>query len=87
MALAGLAVAEAGAPLWSLVSESYVAKGDLDASLRARRAALGADPGSASDWDRLGDVMEALDRMDEARDARARAASLRALEPATTGPS
>ena len=87
VALAGLAVAEAGAPLWSLVSESYVAKGDLDASLRARRAALGADPGSASDWDRLGDVLEALDRMDEARDARARAASLRALEPATTGPS
>jgi hypothetical protein len=72
VALAGLARAGADGALWALVSESYIAKGDLEASLRARRAALAVSP-DAANFGRLADVLEALGRPDEARSARERA--------------
>jgi predicted Zn-dependent protease len=73
IALEGLARAGPDRELWALVSESYIAKGDLEASARARRAAIGQDPSSAHDWTRLADVLEALGRVEEADRARARA--------------
>ncbi len=76
VALEGLARAGPDRELWALVSEAYIAKGDLDASLRARMAALGQDPESSHDWGRLADVLEALGRQDQAVSARARAADL-----------
>ncbi len=72
-ALNGLARAGADAELWAAVSEAYIAKGDLEASVRARLAALGQDPRSARDWGRLADLMEALGRPEQARTARSRA--------------
>ena len=41
IALEGLARAGPDRELWALVSEAYIAKGDLEAAVRARRAALG----------------------------------------------
>jgi tetratricopeptide (TPR) repeat protein len=73
VALAGLANAGPEARLYALVSETYVAKGDLDAAVRARRAALGQAPGSTRDWSRLAELYEALGRAEEASAARARA--------------
>jgi hypothetical protein len=78
VALEGLAAAGADRELWALVSEAYIAKGDLEAAVRARQAALGQDPASARDWGRLADLLEALDRTPDARAARARADSLAA---------
>jgi len=72
IALQGLARSGPDADLWALVSESYIAKGDLEAAVRARRAALGVDPSSARDWGRLADLLEALGRGEEAAAARAR---------------
>jgi Flp pilus assembly protein TadD len=80
VALEGLARAGPDRELWALVSESYIAKGDFDASLRARMAALGQDPGSSHDWGRLADVLDVLGRTEEALSARARAADLVAAE-------
>ncbi|MCG6955410.1 MAG: hypothetical protein LJF04_05395 [Gemmatimonadetes bacterium] len=77
IALQGLARSGPSADLWALVSESYIAKGDLEAAVRARRAALGVDPSSARDWARLADLLEALGRNGEAAAARARAVALR----------
>ena len=58
-ALAGLARWGTDRQLWALVSESYVAKGDLLAAVRAREAALGADPSSERDRTRLAELLEA----------------------------
>ena len=58
-ALAGLARWDADRELWALVSESYVAKGDLAAAVRARRAALAADPSSEPDRARLAELLDA----------------------------
>ena len=58
-ALAGLARWGTDRQLWALVSESYVAKGDLPAAVRARKAALGADPSSEWDRTRLAELLEA----------------------------
>ena len=58
-ALAGLAHWGTDRQLWALVSESYVAKGDLPAAVRAREAALGADPSSEQDRTRLAELLEA----------------------------
>ncbi len=58
-ALAGLARWGTDRQLWALVSESYVAKGDLLAAVRAREAALGADPSSEWDRTRLAELLEA----------------------------
>lgn len=75
-ALEGLARAGGDGALWALVSESYIAKGDFEASLRARRAALALQPGSRQQWERLAWVLEALGRAEEAEQARARAEGL-----------
>jgi tetratricopeptide (TPR) repeat protein len=77
VALAGLANAGSDPDLWGSVSESYLLKGDFQAALRARRVALGMDSASASQWDRLGDVLEALGEVGGAAEARMRAVSLR----------
>ena len=58
-ALAGLARWGTDRQLWALVSESYVVKGDLLAAVRAREAALGADPSSVWDRTRLAELLEA----------------------------
>ena len=50
VALEGLAHGGTDRELWALVSEAYVAKGDLEAAVRARRAALGWIPASSADW-------------------------------------
>jgi tetratricopeptide (TPR) repeat protein len=76
IALEGLNRVGADAPLWGLVSESYVLKGDLEAAVRARRAALAQDSASAAGWSRLADLLVALDRAGEAGVARRRAAVL-----------
>jgi hypothetical protein len=72
VALDGLRHAGADARLFALLSESYIAKGDLEAAVRARLAALGQAPGSASDWGRLADLYEAMGRVQDAQAARAR---------------
>jgi len=76
VALDGLARAGPDRELWSLVSEAYIAKGDLEASARARRAALGQDSASTHDWRRLAEILDALGRADEAAQVRARSAAL-----------
>ena len=72
--------------LASLVSESYVAKGDLDAAVRARRAALGQDPTSVSDGTRLGDHHELARDTVSADAARAHAAGRLATGPGEVRP-
>jgi len=57
-ALAGLARWGADRELLAILSESYVAKGDLAAAVRAREAALAADPSSARDRTRLAELLE-----------------------------
>jgi hypothetical protein len=86
VALRGLAAAGPDRELWALVSESYIAKGDLEAAVRARRAALAQDPTSSRDWGRLADLLDALDRTQDARIARDRAEALAAATDATGGP-
>lgn len=73
VALRGLAEVGPDRELWDAVSESYVLKGDLAAAVRARRAALGVDPHSAADWDRLGELLSAMGRTVEADSATAKA--------------
>jgi tetratricopeptide (TPR) repeat protein len=79
VALEGLARAGPDADLWALVSESYIMKGDLPAAVRARRAAIAADPEDGRQWGRLGDLLEALDDSPGAAEARARARELEAV--------
>lgn len=85
VALQGLAAAGSDRELWALVSESYIAKGDLEAAVRARRAALGRDPGSSRDWGRLADLLQALDRTQDAQAARDRAETLAAASDSSGG--
>jgi tetratricopeptide (TPR) repeat protein len=58
-ALAGIARWGTDRVLWAHVSESYVLKGDLPAAIRAREAALAADPSSARDRERLAELIDA----------------------------
>jgi len=76
----GLAAAGADRELFALVSETYVAKGDIPAALRARHAALGQDPESVSDLSRLGDLYEMAGDTLRAERTRARALRARAAE-------
>jgi tetratricopeptide (TPR) repeat protein len=76
VALEGIAHAGPARVLWDAVSEAYVARGDLEAAVRARRAALGLDPTAASDWRRLADLLDAQGRIGEAARARAHSESL-----------
>jgi tetratricopeptide (TPR) repeat protein len=73
VALSGLANAGPDERLYALVSESYIAKGDLEAAVRARLAAVGHAPQSTRDWGRLAELYEAMGRPADARAARARA--------------
>jgi tetratricopeptide (TPR) repeat protein len=70
VAVSGLARAGFHPDLWGAVSESYLLKGDLEAALRARRAALSADPAAAHHRGRLADILEALGRGEEAQAVR-----------------
>ena len=76
IALQGLAVVGSNRDLWTLVSESYVAKGDFEAAIRARWAAFGAAPPTAEAWRRMAQLMELADRPEEAAAAVRRAHSL-----------
>jgi tetratricopeptide (TPR) repeat protein len=60
VALAGLARAGFHQDLWGAVSESYLLRGDLEAALRARRAALAADPESPHHRARMEEIREAI---------------------------
>ncbi len=84
LALAGLARAGSDRELWALVSESYIAKGDFEAALRARRAALGRDPTSAQDLRRLADIHDLMG--DQTAAAAARRASEQAERSAAARP-
>jgi Tfp pilus assembly protein PilF len=77
VALAGLAQAGTDQRLWASVSESYLLKGDLPAAVRAREAAIGADPSSHDQWARLAEIFEEMGDTDQAEAARGRAARLR----------
>jgi predicted Zn-dependent protease len=72
VALDGLARAGGDPLLWDLVSEAYVAKGDLPAAVRARDASLAIAPEPES-WRRLAELLEAAGDSTRARDARAKA--------------
>lgn len=76
VALEGLLRSRDDAGLWAVLSESYVAKGDLEAAARARRTALGRDSLSVTGWSRLAELYEAMDRLADAAAARTRAAEL-----------
>ncbi len=78
VALEGLRTSGPDGELWSLVSESYVAGGDLEAAARACGAALAQKPESAKDWRRLGEILEALGDGEGAKRAHHRAAQLEA---------
>jgi len=75
-ALKGLARAGFHPDLWAAVSESYVLKGDLEAAVRARQAAVAADPRSAPQLRRLAELLDALGRGGEATVARSAALAL-----------
>jgi len=78
VALDGWARAGPHRSLFAILSESYVAEGDLEAAVRARRtAALRADA-TRNDWTRLAELLEALERPEEAAEARRRAPEFRA---------
>ena len=73
IALQGLSVVGTNRDLWTLVSESYVAKGDFEAAVRARWAALGAAPPTGQAWRRMAELMELAGRSDDAAEALERA--------------
>jgi tetratricopeptide (TPR) repeat protein len=73
VALDGLARVGSDRELWALVSESYILKGDLPAAVRAREAALAADPASSTQWGRLGELLSAMGEVERAEAARERA--------------
>ncbi len=76
VALEGLARAGRDPDLWALVSESYILKGDLSAALRAREAAIGADPENPVHWSRLAQIREAAGDSPGAMEARGQAGRL-----------
>jgi hypothetical protein len=76
IALQGLLKTRNDRELWALVSESYILKGDLPAALRARNAAIGADPSATFQWIRLAEILEAMGEAEAAEEARQRADSL-----------
>jgi hypothetical protein len=72
-ALQGLSIVGSDGVLWRLVSESYVARGDYDAAIRARWASFGVSEEKSEDWRRMTEVMEAAGRPEEAKSASRRA--------------
>jgi tetratricopeptide (TPR) repeat protein len=78
VALEGLAKAGPDRELWSLVSESYLLKGDLPAAIRARLVAIGLEPEAPEEWQRLGEIWEAMGDDGRAQEAWAQAQALAA---------
>lgn len=76
VAMEGMEAVGPSARLWGTVSESHIARGDLPAALRARRAALALDPRSRRHWSRLAALLEAMDADADAARARVRASEL-----------
>jgi tetratricopeptide (TPR) repeat protein len=83
VALRGVAAARPDRGLWELLSESYVMKSDLEAAARARRAAIGVEA-TGPGWNRLGELLAALGRPEDASAARAEALRVGVGEGATT---
>ena len=84
-ALRGLARCGPDRELWSLVSESYVAKGDITAAIHAGRASLGQEPDFEPGWSRLAELLTLDGQEDEARAARERASRILASLEAGAG--
>jgi len=82
-ALAGIARGGADRELWALVSESYVAKADLEAAVRARRASIAQLP-TVAGWNRLAELLDAMGRSAEAATARGAAARIENRREGTT---
>ena len=62
--------------LWKLVSESYVAKDDFDAAIRARWASFAVSDQESEDWRRMSELMEAAGHTEDALAAARRAEDL-----------
>lgn len=73
VALEGLSVVGSDRDLWKLVSESYVAKGDLDGAIRARWASFAVSDPESGDWRRMSELMEAAGYAEDALAASRRA--------------
>jgi Tfp pilus assembly protein PilF len=76
IALTGLARSQNDRELWALVSESYILKGDFPAAVRAREAAIGADPSDGYQWQRLAQILRAMGEDERADEANRMADSL-----------
>jgi hypothetical protein len=85
VALEGLSLVGSNRDLWKLVSESYVAKGDYDAAIRARWASFGVADDDSEEWRRMSELMELAGRPEEADDASQRADVLASRERAASG--
>ena len=85
IALEGLSLVGSNRDLWKLVSESYVAKGDYDAAIRARWASFGVSDPDSEDWRRMSELMELAGRPEEAADASQRADVLASQEGLASG--
>ncbi len=76
IALQGLAIVGSNRDLWMLVSESYVAKGDYEAAIRARWASFAAAPDTSDGWGRMAELMTLAGHEEDALAARQRAERL-----------
>ncbi len=85
VALQGLSLVGSNADLWKLVSESYVAKGDYAAAIRARWASFGVADENSEDWRRMTELMELAGRSEEAEVASRRADVLAGQEDLASG--
>jgi tetratricopeptide (TPR) repeat protein len=85
VALEGLSIVGSDGDLWQLVSESYVAKGDYDAAIRARWASFGVADENSQDWRRMAELMELAGRSEEAGAALQHADVLASQESANSG--
>ncbi len=85
VALQGLSLVGSDRDLWKLVSESYVAKGDYDAAIRARWASFGVADDDSEEWRRMSELMELAGRSEEADAASQRADVLASQERQARG--
>ncbi len=85
VALEGLSIVGSDGDLWQLVSESYVAKGDYAAAVRARWASFGVADENSQDWRRMAELMELAGRSEEAGAAVQHADVLASQEAANSG--
>ena len=85
IALQGLSLVGSDGPLWKLVSESYVSKGDYAAAVRARWASFGVADENSEDWRRMTALMELAGRFEEAEAASQRADVLARQEAVNSG--